>query len=284
MTRPDHRPTPKHPTRRCARLARRLTRAAPLLLATGGACAYAADPAGDGMLSAAPVSGSVGISSQYVSRGLRQSDGNPAGQATLEVAHPSGWTAGSKVTNVSDRVIDHGSVEWDLYGGYRGTAGPLGWSALMQWTRFPGARSGATGTAYDYTELVAGVSWQALYARYNYTVSRDFFGIPDARGTGYLDVGAHHDIGRTLTLNLHAGDGHVAGSGNDAWSWRDLKAGLTHRLDEGWLMSLNYTRSLGANGAADRNAAALGVPRPGGPLGPAGLARRAVVLSLTRNF
>jgi hypothetical protein len=86
----------------------------------------------------------------------------------------------------------------------------------------------------------------------------------------------------SLTLNLHAGDGRVAGSGNGIWDWRDLKAGLTHKLQDGWSVALNYTRAIGATGVY--NGYTTGVPRPDGRLAVANVARRAVVLSLTRKF
>lgn len=263
-----HRPAP-WPTRRIAPLT--------LLLAAAAPCAHAADAAAD-----SPLTTTLSVSSQYISRGIRQTWGKPAALAEIDYAHPSGWSAGTLVTNVSDRFIENGTVEWDLYGGYSGTAGPLGWSATVYWYKYPGARISATDTAFDYGELSAGISWKSLYARYNYTYSHDFFGIQNARGTGYLDVGADHPLTEKLTLNLHAGDGRVAGSGNDIWNWRDIKAGLTRQLEDGWTVSLNYTRAIGATGVYDRYS--TGVPRADGRLAVSNVAHRAVVVSLTRKF
>ncbi|MCS0580168.1 TorF family putative porin [Massilia pinisoli] len=229
-----------------------------------------------------PLSATVSVSSQYISRGIRQTWGRPAAMAAVDYAHPSGWSAGTSVINVDDRFIEKGSVEWDLYGGYSGNAGPIGWSAMVYWYKYPGARISATDTSFDYGELSGGISWKSLYARYNYTFSRDFFGIQNARGTGYLDVGADQPLTKSLTLNLHAGDGRVAGSGNGIWDWRDVKAGLTHKLEDGWTVAVNYTRALGATGVYDRYT--TGVPRSDGHLAVSNVARRAIVLSLTRKF
>ncbi len=271
-----HRPAAL-PTRRLAPLS--------FLLLAAASCAHAGEsaapltaevPADD------PLSASVSVSSQYVSRGIRQTWGGPAAMASVDYAHPSGWSAGTSVINVSDKFIESGTVEWDLYGGYSGSAGAVGWSAMVYWYKYPGARISATNTSFDYGELSAGVTWKSLYARYNYTFSRDFFGIANARGTGYLDVGADQALTRSLTLNLHAGDGRVAGSGNGIWDWRDLKAGLTHKLEDGWTVALNYTRAIGGTGIY--NSYTTGVPRPDGRLAVANVARRAVVLSLTRKF
>ena len=265
-------------TRRLAPLTFLLLAAAPLAHAGDADAPLTAEtPAADN-----PLSATVSVSSQYISRGIRQTWGGPAAMASVDWAHPSGWSAGTSVINVSDKFIESGTVEWDLYGGYSGSAGSLGWSAMVYWYKYPGARISATDTSFDYGELSAGLAWKTLYARYNYTFSRDFFGITNARGTGYLDIGADQPLTRSLTLNLHAGDGRVAGRGNGIWDWRDLKAGLTHKLEDGWTVALNYTRAIGATGVY--NGYTTGVPRPDGRLAVANVARRAVVLSLTRKF
>jgi uncharacterized protein (TIGR02001 family) len=232
--------------------------------------------------SASPLSGSVTVASQYVSRGVRQSWGRPAVQAGVDYTSPRGWSAGAWTSTIDDRFVENGSLELDLYAGYAGSAGPLGYNATLTWYRYPGARVSATNTSYDYGELQGGLSWKSLYARYNYTFTRDFFGITGARGTGYLDVGANHELGHELTLQLHAGDGRVAGAGNGMWDWRDVRGGLSKKLEGGWVAAVNYTRAYGASGAYDRYT--TGVARADGRPAYANVARRAVVLSLTRTF
>jgi uncharacterized protein (TIGR02001 family) len=203
-------------------------------------------------------------------------------QAGVDYAAPGGWNAGAWSSTIDDRFVENGSLELDLYAGYSGSAGPVGYNATVTWYRYPGARVSATNTSYDYGELQAGLSWKSLYARYNVTFSRDFFGIPDARGTGYLDIGANHELGHALTLQLHAGDGRVAGAGNDIWNWRDLRAGLSRKFEGGWAAALNYTRAYGPSGAYERYT--TGVARFDARPAVANVARRALVLSLTRTF
>jgi uncharacterized protein (TIGR02001 family) len=264
---------------------------APLLLGSSllllSAAQAAADdlPPGDPAAStpaASPLSATVTLASQYVSRGIRQSWGRPALQAGMEYAHPSGWSAGTWASTISDRFVERGRVEWDLYGGYAGAAGALGYSLMAYYYAYPGAIISATGTRFNYGELAAGLSFKSLYAKYYRTVTRDFFGISNARGTGYLDVGANQELGAGYTLNLHAGDGRVAGAGNDAWNWRDARAGVTKAFDGGWSASATYTRAWGATGAYDRYT--TGVPGPDGKLAYSNPAKATVVLSLTRSF
>ena len=226
--------------------------------------------------------GNASIASQYVSRGFRQTWGKPAVQLGVDLSHPSGWSAGSWVSNVSERYIENGKLEWDLYGGYSTSLGPVGVSLMALYYKYPGAIIGATGTRFNYGELSVGVTYRALYAKYNTTVTRDFFGITHARGTGYFDGGANLALGEATTLNLHAGEGRVAGAGNDYWNWRDVKVGLTHTLQGGWSMAAAWTRAFGATQAYDRYS--TGVPDAAGHIAYSNPAKDSVVLTLTRNF
>jgi len=254
------------------------------LLAPATSAAYAAgDTSGATPPSAAfTTTTTVTATSQYVSRGMRQTWGRPALQAGVDLVHPSGWSFGTWASTVSDRFIEGGRVEWDLYGGYTGSVGPLGVSLTAIHYRYPGARIGATGTRYDYTEVVPGLSYKSFYARYFRTVSRDFFGIADARGSGYLDLGVDHDLGGGYTLSLHLGDGRVAGAGNAAWDWRDAKVGATRAFDGGWSVAAAWTRAWGATDAYDRYT--TGVPRADGAIAYSNPAKGTFALSVARSF
>jgi len=68
------------------------------------------------------LTGNVGIYSQYVFRGLTQTDRKPAFQGGFDYAHASGFYAGTWGANIrwlhDAGVCAHGcSLEWDLYGG-----------------------------------------------------------------------------------------------------------------------------------------------------------------------
>src|SRR5574340_553060 len=70
------------------------------------------------------LTGNFGIYSQYVFRGLTQTDAKPAFQGGFDFTHKSGIYLGTWGSNVSwlhdSGVCNHGcSLEWDLYGGWR---------------------------------------------------------------------------------------------------------------------------------------------------------------------
>lgn len=204
--------------------------------------------------SAWPVTANVTLASQYVSRGFRQTWGKPALQGGFDYAHPSGFSAGTWLSNVSNRYIENGTLEWDLYGGYTGTAGDFGYSGIVYYYKYPGAVIAATKTKYDYGELSLGLTYKFLYAKYNYTYTKDFFGITDARGTGYLDLGANYDMGSGYTLNLHYGIGRVASKAaadNSIWNWKDYKVGVSKTFEGGWTLAGAYTKAKGATNVYD---------------------------------
>jgi uncharacterized protein (TIGR02001 family) len=273
-----------HPAHRLAPCAALLLAAAlPLAHADDHPSRYAA--AIEAALAPSPLSARVTVASQYVSRGIQRSGGRPALQAGVDYANPNGWRLGAWTSTVDSRFIDNGSIEMDVYAGYSRNIGDFGYSTKATWYHYPGARVPGTTTGFDFGELAAGLSWKAVYAKYNYTFTRDFFGVADARGTGYLDLGAKHEFGPGLTLKLHAGDGRVAGSGNGEWSWRDLAAGLSKKFEGGWTVALNLSRAVGGTGGTsvyDRYS--TGNVRADGRPWAASAGRRTMVLSLTHRF
>jgi uncharacterized protein (TIGR02001 family) len=269
----------------------RLAACAAILLAAAAPLAHAINTNGpysaaiESAVAPDPLTARVTVATQYVARGIRQSWGRPALQAGIDYVRPDGWRAGAWTSTVDERFIDNGSLEMDVYAGYSRSIGDVGYSARATWYHDPGARVPGSSIGFDYGELAAGLSWKTLYAKYNVTFTRDFFGVPDARGTGYLDLGAKHEFRAGLMLKLHAGDGRVAGSGNGVWNWRDLAAGLSTRLEGGWTVALNLTRAFGGSGGTsvyDRYS--TGNVRADGRPWAASAGRRTMVLSLTRRF
>ena len=76
------------------------------------------------------VSYNIGLFSQYVWRGMTQTDESLALQGGIDYAHASGFYAGAWASNVSWTTdfdyMDSNSLEIDLYGGYANTIGDIG--------------------------------------------------------------------------------------------------------------------------------------------------------------
>lgn len=234
--------------------------------------AWAAAPA----CLAGTLGANVAWTSQYVSRGFQQTWGRPAWQGGVDYAGANGLQAGTWLSSVSGKFIEGGRVEWDLYAGYAATAGELAYSAHLYSYRYPGARIGASGLKYDYGELALGLGFRWASLKYYRTLTRDFFGFPDARGTGYADLSAVAELGGGLVLQAHAGAGRIRNWRD--YDWNDYKLGLAKSYAQGWTVSLAYTRGHGATGAYDHYPAAGVAGETSNPL------RGQVALSAGKTF
>jgi uncharacterized protein (TIGR02001 family) len=75
------------------------------------------------------MTGNFGFASEYRYRGIAQTAGKPAAQGGFDYAHSSGFYLGTWASNVS-WLADQGggvnnSLEWDMYGGYKGAVGDV---------------------------------------------------------------------------------------------------------------------------------------------------------------
>ena len=149
--------------------------------------------------------GNVGLFSQYVFRGLTQTNEKPAVQGGFDLSHKSGFYVGTWASNISwlsDATPSvSASLEWDFYGGYKGSLpADFGYDlgALYYW--YPGNYDQAPSgyTKPNTTELYAALTWKFLSLKYSYSVNNKTFGIPDSRGSSYLDLTASYDVGEKV--------------------------------------------------------------------------------------
>ena len=242
-----------------------------LAAATTPGMALAADPA------PAPtpehtLTGNVGIFSQYVFRGLTQTNRDPALQGGFDYAHSSGLYAGTWGSNISwlrdgGAYRAGGSLELDVYGGYKMTFGDFGVDVGTLYYWYPGDTTipapGAPGNPKaDTWEVYAGASWKWLAAKYSYSIRNKTFAVLDSRGTWYLDLTATVPLGdfakelTGLTFIAHYGiqdfDGrdprNVGGASNDnLFSYKDWKIGLSYALPQNFTVGAYYTDTSSAN-------------------------------------
>ncbi len=245
-------------------------------IALAALCIAPADPAH------AATTGTVSLASDYVFRGVSQTNKDPALQGGIEIliesrARDSGFYAGAWGSNVSwlsDLPGDiSSSLELDGYVGYRAKLGEhVSWDigVLQYW--YPGDYPDGFNSA-DTTELYAGVTATpagglALGLKYSHAVT-DLFGYVDSDGSGYLDASANWSFVPGWTLHLHAGRQWIRN--NRAFQYTDWKVGVTRAFDSGFSVAAAFT---------DTNAdAALYTNAPGNAL-----ADGRVALTLTKAF
>lgn len=117
--------------------------------------------------------GYLSFVTDYVFRGVSQSNEEPTLQAGLDYTHPTGLFAGAFVARTKFPATPFGSnqgeVEIDAYLGYKREAGP-DWSWDVAVVRYEFADS--TGFDYSYNELTANLHFRDIL-RFGATVSND---------------------------------------------------------------------------------------------------------------
>jgi uncharacterized protein (TIGR02001 family) len=222
---------------------------AALAVSGGAAFAQAKAPEPDYTLSY-----NVGVVSDYRYRGISQSRLDPALQGGIDFAHKSGFYLGtwaSTIKWIKDAGATKGSVELDLYGGYKGEiAKDFGYDVGLLQYYYPQRKNAPVD--FNTTEIYGALTYSWLSLKYSHTVSTDYFGIgegfeksvplsarPKGRNTGYLDLSANVPLIDKLTLNAHLGYTRYASDLRDVPNvgvpnYYDYKLGVTCDLGSGF--------------------------------------------------
>jgi uncharacterized protein (TIGR02001 family) len=209
----------------------------------------------------------VGLYSQYIFRGLTQTNRQPALQGGIDLTHSSGFYLGAWGSNISwlrDKIgtgnatvyASGGSLELDLYGGYRTDIKGVGIDvgALQYW--YPGTLTKPGQSGANTTEVYGALSYGWLQGKISTVVSEDAWGFgkeynvnsggDDERGTYYAELNANIPLADTgITALIHVArqefnNAKVTRTGPAA-SYTDWKLGLTKAFDNGINVGAYYT-------------------------------------------
>ena len=229
------------------------------------------------------VSYHVGLYSQYIFRGLTQTDRKPALQGGVDLTHSSGFYLGAWGSNISwlrDKYgpgttsesetfyKSGGNLELDLYGGFRTELGKSGvgidLGVLQYW--YPGSERGrSTGNGYaqaNTTEVYGALSYGWLQGKVSVVTSDDAWGWgktssvnKNASGTYYAELNANIPIADTgVTALIHVARqefNEARPTGYPTASYTDWKLGLTKAFDNGINVGAYYTdTNIGKDNAA----------------------------------
>jgi len=199
------------------------------------------------------ITGNLGLFSQYIFRGLTQTNEEPALQGGMDYSHASGFYAGIWGSNVSwlrdfGAYSAGGSLELDIYGGFKGSIGKtdFGYDVGLLYYWYPGDKAPGANSA-DTFEIYGALSWKWLSAKLSYSLQDETFGVGDSRGTYYLDLTATYPIPNTkFTVLAHYGmqefSGTTAGVKNDSFaSYKDWKLGVNYSLPKDFTVGVFYT-------------------------------------------
>lgn len=201
----------------------------------------------------------LAVMSNYVFRGLTQTNERPAIQGGIDYTHASGAYVGTWLSSVSwfsdTNAGSSNSLEWDLYGGFRKTW-ENGLTTDLGYLRYeyPGSyRALPAGTVEPHTdEAYAALGWKWINLKYSYAFS-DLFGVEDSKGSDYLDLTVTVPLNDKFSIAAHAGQqsytgastaAHLFGTSNDAlYSYEDYRVTLTYAFAQGWSALLTGTHT-----------------------------------------
>lgn len=152
----------------------------------------------------------VGVVSDYRYRGLSQSARKPALQGGVDFAHKSGFYLGawgSTIRWIKDTAPGlKGSVEVDLYGGYKGSINDtfsFDVGGLEYWYVDNNYKN-ATGENANTFELYGALSAGPATVKYSHSLT-PLFGAANSKNSGYLDLSATFDVGNGFSVVPHIG-------------------------------------------------------------------------------
>lgn len=189
----------------------------------------------------------VGLFSQYIFRGLTQTNEDAAVQGGVDYAHSSGFYAGAWASNISwlkdAGAYTSSSLELDLYGGYANSIGDTGIGynvGLLQYI-YPGDELPGVKKA-ETTEVYGSLSYKWLAAKLSVVASDGAFGFRNADGSWYAEVNGNFPILETgITANLHVGRQEFSGQGTNVFDYTDWKIGATKSWANGVNLGAYYT-------------------------------------------
>ena len=204
------------------------------------------------------LSANVGVVSDYRYRGISQTRLKPALQGGADFSHKSGFYIGTWLStikwiedtgDIAPQTNVDGPVEWDIYGGYKFNAGPVGLDVGLLQYWYPGnslADAGGGGLYKNANTLeayIAGTFGPAtlkyshaltnLFGNYNFATNEN------TKGSGYLDLSATFELpvwGLTLTPHV----GHQRVHNLSVASYTDWSLTLGKDFGNGFSASLAY--------------------------------------------
>ena len=198
-------------------------------LAGTSAVAQTAAPAAPAAAPASTLSYNVGVVTDYRYRGISQSRLQPAVQGGVDFAHSSGAYVGAWASTIKwiKDVGGDSDVELDVYGGYKGTAGAVGYDVGVLTYIYP---SNGLAPSANTTEIYAAGTVGPATLKYSHALTNTF-GIANSKNSSYLDLSATFDLGNGFSLVPHVGYQRIAK--NSAASYTDYSVTLAKDFGNG---------------------------------------------------
>ena len=187
-------------------------------------------------------SANIGAVTNYLWRGVTQTDDGPAIQGGVDYAHSSGFYLGTWLSNVDFGTPDP-NYELDLYGGFGGSAGDFGYDIHTVYYAYPDAEGDA-----NFWELGASGTWKFLTVGLDYTLDGEVSSpAPFNSGDLYFYGSLAFDLPRDFSLGGTLGhyDFDDFGGAADYTHWQ---VSLSKAAGDFGTFSLNYDQNDGGEG------------------------------------
>lgn len=153
----------------------------------------------------AELSANIGVTSNYMWRGITLSDEDAAISGGVDYTHESGFYLGTWASSTTSEV----GTEVDLYGGFAGSSGDVGYDVGIVGYLYPNEKD------ISFTEIYGKLSWKWIEGGVYYTVSSDIDEGAYTDGDLYYYVGASYELqdgwslGATIGYYDFADDGEA---------------------------------------------------------------------------
>jgi len=151
-------------------------------------------------LAQAEFSANIGVTSNYLWRGVSQTGDDAAVSGGIDWAHENGLYAGTWISNI-DWGVGSGA-EVDFYGGFANDVGDFGYDVGLIYYYYPDSDYDDS----DFSEIYLNGSWKFLSAGLAYTMDgQQDSDAPFSSGDLYYHIGASFDFAETWSLGLTGG-------------------------------------------------------------------------------
>ena len=184
--------------------------------------------AGDADQPAAAFSGTLDMVSDYVFRGVTQSDEHPAVQGSFDYEHASGLYAGVWGSNVD---FDDGgvtSLEIDVYGGFKFFSEGINWDISGEGNFYPGSHQGSDHYNYLEASITANRSLGPVDTTAQFNYSPNYF----------ADSGDEIYIGLDGTAPIAVSGFSLLASAGYQWVEKEANFGVPDCAD--WSAGVGY--------------------------------------------
>jgi len=138
-------------------------------------------------VASAEISTNIGVTSNYVWRGVSQTGNDSAFSAGLDWDGGAGFTAGTWISQAAD------DYELDLYGGYSGTMGDFGYGATVTYYTY------SPDNDWNFAELGLSGSFKMITFGLDYTFYSQVDDV-DGQSDPFLEGDLHYYVGASFDL------------------------------------------------------------------------------------